>query len=289
MSGPLTSAQVQSLIDATSLSALQGQVSDGQIPAAIMRDAEFTAAAVRNLLSLSATEVNDILTGASISGQTLTFTQNDGSTVPITIPPGTGGMADGVVESGVFNAAGTELTLTLDTGGTVTIDVPAALRAGVGAAVVVQDEGTEVEDGLATINFTGAGVTAAMDSDGVVTVNIPGGSTPPTPTHTSYAAVGADTTWTEAEFQAGTNGAGNSLAVPTYTGSMHVGFARPVSAGTITEVYFYAMGAGRGQDQIGAWTVQMDTLDIGGEDHYVVYSNNALSAISGIAFVVEVT
>ena len=89
MSGPLTSAQVQSLIDATSLSALQGS-SDGQIPAAIMRDAEFTAAAVRNLLSLSSSEVNDLLTGASITNNVLTFTQNDGSTVPITLPAGGG-------------------------------------------------------------------------------------------------------------------------------------------------------------------------------------------------------
>ena len=39
--GGLTVAQVQALIDATMLSALQGMVSDGQIPAAIFRDTEF--------------------------------------------------------------------------------------------------------------------------------------------------------------------------------------------------------------------------------------------------------
>ena len=54
-------------------------------------------------------------------------------------------MADGVVESGVFNAAGTELTLTLDTGGTVTIDVPAVLRTGMGAADGVIDGGSLCE------------------------------------------------------------------------------------------------------------------------------------------------
>ena len=42
---------------------------------------------------------------------------------------GAGGGADGVVESGEFNAGATELVLTLDTGDTVTIVVPASLRA----------------------------------------------------------------------------------------------------------------------------------------------------------------
>ena len=124
--------KIQELIDATALSALQGQLTDGQIPAAIMRDAEFTAAAVRNLLSLTATEVNDLVTGATISGQTLTLTQNDGSTVPITIPTAMAGSGDGVVQSGAFNSDQTELVLTLDTGGTVTINVPEALRGGTG-------------------------------------------------------------------------------------------------------------------------------------------------------------
>ena len=133
MGGGTSEARVQQLINATSLSALQGMVTDAQIPDAIFRDAELTAAAVQTLLGLTATEVNDIFTGASITGQVVTFTQNDGTTATITIPAGTGGMADGVVASGAFNATGTELTLTLDTGGTVVIDVPALLR-GAGAA-----------------------------------------------------------------------------------------------------------------------------------------------------------
>ena len=120
--------EIQALINATSLSALQGQVTDGQIPAAIMRDAELTAAAVRTLLALTSNEVNDLLTGATIAGQILSFTQNDGSTVNITIPTATPGEGDGVVQSGAFNADQTELILTLAAGGTITIDVPAALR-----------------------------------------------------------------------------------------------------------------------------------------------------------------
>ena len=128
MSGGITEARVQELIDGTSISALQGSVTDSQIPDAIMRDAEFTVAAIRNLLNLTNTEVNDLLVGATITGQVLTFTQNDGSTITVTIPTAMAGSGDGVVSSGAIDAAGTELTLTLDTGGTVVVNIPAILR-----------------------------------------------------------------------------------------------------------------------------------------------------------------
>ena len=91
-------------------------------------DSEITAAAIRSLLGLSSSEINDLFTGATISGQTLTFTQNDGTTVPIAIPTATAGSGDGVVQSGAIDDDGTELTLTLDTGGTVVIDLPSVLR-----------------------------------------------------------------------------------------------------------------------------------------------------------------
>ena len=98
-----------------------GMIADSQIPASIMRDAEFTAAAVRGLLGLTASEVNDLFTGATIQGQVLTFTQTDGTTVPINIPAAQAGTGDGVVQSG--DISGTNLVLTLDNGGMVTIDI----------------------------------------------------------------------------------------------------------------------------------------------------------------------
>ena len=63
-------ARVQELINATSLSSLQGMVIDGQIPAAIMRDAEFTAASCAQACwQLTATEVNDIFVGPPSRGR----------------------------------------------------------------------------------------------------------------------------------------------------------------------------------------------------------------------------
>ena len=115
----------------------------------------------------------------------------------------------------------------------------------------------------------------------------PAGSTP-TPTHTSYTATGADQAFTEAEFLAGNSGVGNALEVTIWTGSLYAAFARPVSAGTITELYFYAQGGGRGNNQIGGWTTQSAVLSISGEDHYVIQSNNILTAIPGIQIVIEV-
>lgn len=115
-----------------------GTIDDARIPPEIMRDAELTATAVRNLLGLTSDEANDLLTGAVLSGQMLTFNQNDGTTVVVTLPQGTGGMADGVVQSGAFSNDGTSLVLTLTTGATVTISVPELLRTS-NAASLLED------------------------------------------------------------------------------------------------------------------------------------------------------
>ena len=145
----------ESTTHVTSFADLAGMIADSQIPTAIMRDAEFTAAAVRTLLSLTSTEVNDLLTGASISSNVITFTQNDGTTATITLPAGGEG-ADGVVASGAFNDDQTELVLTLDTGGTVTIDVPAALHGGL--RVIIADANGRLPaaaDNLGSIGLAG--------------------------------------------------------------------------------------------------------------------------------------
>ena len=147
----------ESTTHVASFADLPGMIADAQIPASIMRDAEFTAAAVRGLLNLTADEVTNILVGQPISGQVLTFTLNDGTSASITIPSEAGeSMADGVVASGAFNDDQTELVLTLDTGGTVTIDVPAALHGGL--RVIIADANGRLPaaaDNLGSIGLAG--------------------------------------------------------------------------------------------------------------------------------------
>ena len=226
--------RVQELIDATSLSALQGQLTDGQIPSLIMRDAEFTAAAIRNLLNLSAQEVNDLLTGAVINGQIITFTQNDGTNIPLTIPSGTGGMADGVVESGVVNAAGTELILTLDTGGTVTIDIPAVLRTGQGSALTWRDEGTDL-GAVTSVDIRGDRVQGAVAA-GVLTITVSDGASPPAINDDIYFGTSPDDVISAVELTiAAVNGVG---VIPAYSGHRYHIIARTETESDITEVYY---------------------------------------------------
>lgn len=121
-----TDSEIDALIMAFTGSIPGLTIPDAQLPASIMRDSEFTAAAVRGLLSLSATEVNDLLTGAAITNNVLTFTQNDGTDITIPLPAG-GGADDGVVTGA--SIVGTELTLTRSVGNPVTFDLAPFLDA----------------------------------------------------------------------------------------------------------------------------------------------------------------
>ena len=148
--------EITAAINALSLSAISGTLTLSQLPSGVMLDSEFTAAAVRGLLNLTATEVNDILVGASVSGtgsnRVITITQNDASTISLAVPDTTGGGmgADGVVASGAFNADSTELVLTLDTGGTVSITVPAAIRTAQ-RVLDIDDNPTSPDNDLAVV------------------------------------------------------------------------------------------------------------------------------------------
>ena len=112
-------------------------VPEAEIDPAILRDAEVTRAFLLNILSLTAQQVNDLFTGAVVSGsgvaRVITVTQADGSTIVLAVPDTTGGgggegAADGRVASGAFSGDAATLTLTLTTGGTIDISVPQALR-----------------------------------------------------------------------------------------------------------------------------------------------------------------
>ena len=141
------------------------------------------------------------------------------------------------------------------------------------------------------VAFNGAvtGQTPTADSQLATKGYVDGlvGVTPPS--HTSYCTVSTDDVFDEPEFLAGTTGTGNALAAPVYTGRRYVAFARPTSAGAITAVFVYAQGAGRGNSQFGSWTVESAELSIGGEQHFVVRSNNDLAAVPvSVTLIVEV-
>ena len=142
-----------------------------------------------------------------------------------------------------------------------------------------------VQAGLmaAVTGNTETGISVTYNTDGTVDFVV---AATPTPTHTSYLAVSADTTFTEAEALAGTSGTGNALAVPDYNGSMHVGFIRPASEGDFTAVYIYTSGARNTQNQLTSWAQATAVLDVGGEDHNVLYSLDPLTGASGL--IVEV-
>ena len=156
-----------------------GMIALAQIPDAIMRDAEFTASAVRTLLDLTADEANDLFTGATIADRVITITQNDGSTFTLTVPAGTSGgtMADGVVSAGAFSADGETLTLTVDGAADVTISVPALLRATGGGEDAVRVD-LSAKDGfpfyfdiVAAAVGGGAGFRLSIDVDGELYLN----------------------------------------------------------------------------------------------------------------------
>ena len=130
-------AAIRQEIAALTFADIGGQIADGQVPAGFTRDAELTKTFLLGILGLSAQELDDLFVGAQVSGsgagRIITVTQADGSTITLAVPDvagggGGGGSADGVVSSAEFAADGTTLTLTLSTGGTVTANVPEALR-----------------------------------------------------------------------------------------------------------------------------------------------------------------
>ena len=143
---------------------VDGTISVSQLPSDVMLDSEFTLSAIRGLLNLTVTEVNNLFTGASISNNILTFTQNDGTTVTITLPTGGMSVSDGVVTAGVFNADRTELTLTVDGATDVVIDIPELLRQG-GILANLNEDGTlpAAADNQGKVIFSGNHVLISRD------------------------------------------------------------------------------------------------------------------------------
>ena len=176
--GGLTTDQVNALIAAA-------DIQDSQIPASIMRDAEFTAAAVRTLLGLTATEVTNLFVGASISDHTITVTQNDGSTLNIAVPDD----SDGVVTDATLDGTTNVLTLTLSEGNPVTVDLSGLAGSG----------GVSLATVLAAIR-AGTGITIDRTTDNQITIAATGAPTPGD--HSRRYAISADEMLSDAEAMA---------------------------------------------------------------------------------------
>ena len=237
MGGGLTTAQAQALINATPLSNLQGMVTDGQIPAAIMRDAELTSTAiialitgniafsdidgliadaqvpasfmrdaeltlarVASALGLTTAEAQDILIGQpTLSGNDLTFTLADGSTETVTLPAGMGSMADGRLRFGM--------------------GVPANSLGVDGGAYLAVDTGGFYEKaaGAWTLQFTAEAAAAV----GV---------------HVRYAAASADAVFTNAEWVAGATSMTGVIIFPATAITHRKGFAIPADVASLTDI-----------------------------------------------------
>ena len=114
-------------------------------------------------------------------------------------------------------------------------------------------------------------------------------SATPVLTHTSYLVATPDMAIADsAEAMSGTSGTGNALEAPIYTGSQHLAFIRPATEGDFTAVYLYARGARNTNSQLSAWTQLANPIDVGGEDHLILISNNPLIAPQGYTLIVEV-
>ena len=184
--------------------------------------------------------------------------------------------------------AGTNITIDRTTDGQITITGQAGGGTGLTEAQV-DARITLLAALLAGATFTGAVAGIAPTADAhFATKAYVDNLVNPVQDHNSYVGISANASVTEAEFLAGTAGMGNALDVPVYTGTQYIGFARPASEGTITQVYVYAESSPNTTNQIGAWTVETAELDISGTAHIVVRSNNALTPPIGYTLVVEV-
>ena len=210
---------------------------------AFMLDSEFTAAAVRTLIGLTAAQLNDLVTGGSISGRTVTLNQADGTTITFMVPPDTN-TQDGVLASGSIDAAGTTLTLTLDTGTDVTVDIPAALRMGGGGGITLADVKEFARAGERGVRVGDIDSESAADNT-VITADGSGaadweaqqGGTPTPGDHTRRAAISTDTTLEQAEYNDSTTSMTQEITIPTWTmGSRYVFLGVPEAEDDITDI-----------------------------------------------------
>lgn len=271
---------------------------------AFMLDTEFTAAAVRNLLNLTPDEVNNLLTGAAISGRVITIPRNEGPDITITLPADMVGTPDGVVQSGTISANGQTLRLVLSVGGPIDISIPAILRqagvtetrvgelivAGVKEYARIGERGVRVGD-MDSQSATSGQVPTADGSMGVAWADQQGAPPPQPHQMRRYAALRADgstaSDFTAADFLAGEHSDTQDIDTPASNVDQVVGIAVPMAEGLLTGVAeldangnvnpLAMMIRANFAPAVGATPVE---LDIQGVAHYVYATTSVVFAVN---------
>lgn len=117
---------------------------------------------------------NQIITDFSRSGNILSLTIEDGNTVTLDLTAILPVNTDDQTITNLSLNGSNVLSITLENGNTATVDL-SSLAGGGGSSITSKDEGVTLTTGTTEYDFTGSGVTATNTS-GAVTVNIPGGS-----------------------------------------------------------------------------------------------------------------
>ena len=222
---------------ASAFSDLSGMIADSQVPSAFTRDTE--------LASL----VDDI----TISGTTMTVTFQDGTTVDRTLPSSGGASSFADLTGSIADS-----------------QVPAAFT---------RDTELGSYAALAGATFTGAasGITPTVDANFATKAYVDGRTSMPTHTTDQYVAVKATSTFVAADFT-GANGVafaeGSATAtIPdTIDGNIYVGLARLMSD---PDAVFLDIGSA-GFNQIGASSIQTDTVEISSSTYEVRVTENAI-------------
>ena len=125
--GGVTEARVQEIVDATDLSALQGEATDGQIPAAIARDTEVAALVLLRALINSPTFTGIPAVPTASAGVNTAQAASTAYVVSAISAALLTGGADGVLASAVLLADGITLRLTLSNSTVIDVNLMALI------------------------------------------------------------------------------------------------------------------------------------------------------------------
>ena len=146
----ITAIEGETGTDRLEMSAVQGEVPEAQIPSTITRN----------------TNLADLFKNVSLSGNVLTFTQYDDTTITITLPTTGGGGSDDGVISGVSYAPATRIvTITRTVGNDLTVTLPEATTTAAGMMSGADKTRLDGIEDNATADQTGAEIVSEVGAN----------------------------------------------------------------------------------------------------------------------------